>query len=80
MRIVPLLVFPDAEKGYGLWVAGGEHEVSDGVDYLVAQVFLARKNYASGELVVDELGQSWRFTADASAGLSFDGIVLQLEG
>jgi hypothetical protein len=80
VRIPPLLVFPDEELGFGLWIAGGEHEASEGVDYLVAQGFLARKSYDAGELVVDEFGQAWRFTSDVTPGFALSGIVMKLEG
>jgi hypothetical protein len=80
VRLPPLLVFPDGETGFSLWVAGGEHEVVDGKDYLVAQSFLATRNHSEGDLVIDEFGQRWRFTKDVNAGFSFDGIVLLMEG
>jgi len=80
MRVPPLIVFPDAELGFSLWVAGGEHEVMDGKDYLVAQSFLARRNYSTDDFALDEFGQRWRFTSNVNAGFSFDGIVLLMEG
>lgn len=80
MKLPPLLVFPDPELGFSLWVAGCEHEESEGVDYAVAQAFLARKNFSADESLVDEFGQSWCFTSDVPAGLSFSGIVLRVEG
>lgn len=80
MRLPPLLVFPDPELGFSLWVAGSEHEESEGVEYAVAQSFLARKNFLSGESIMDEFGQNWCFTSDVPAGLSFSGIVLRVEG
>jgi hypothetical protein len=80
MKIPPLVVFPDSELGFALWVAGGEHEVVDGVDFLVAQSFLARKGFSVGDVAADELGQLWRFTSDVTPGFSFSGIVLKLEG
>ena len=48
-------------------------EVVDGVDFLVAQSFLARKGFSSGDVAADELGQLWRFTSDVTPGFSFSG-------
>lgn len=80
MRLPPLLVFPDPELGFSLWVAGGEIEESDDVQYVVAQSFLARKSFVSGESIMDEFGQKWGFTSDVPAGFSFSGIVMRVEG